>query len=272
MRHAAFRRGQAIASDSRERDRHAEHLAHGGLADHQVPRNGIGLAEELGEDARRRIAEEEAAGQRPGAQAQFVDPPQQEHDEQQDEAFESGFVELARMARLPARHGERPSPRARRSGRRPTSSPLMKLAMRPKNRPDRHRAAIRSPTPKKLSLLRQREQRRSRDHAEQPAMERHAAMPERQDLERMVQIVARLVEQHIAEPAAQHDAEGRPDQEIVDLFRVSGRGLRAARKRGSASRRSDRRYRRARTSGWRSRPIRMATGIEVGKRQRHGQR
>ena len=57
-----------------------------------------------------------------------------------------------------------------------------------------------------------------REHdAEQPAMERHAAMPHRGDLGRVLPEIARLVEQHEAEPAADHDAEGDPEQEIVGL-------------------------------------------------------
>src|SRR4051812_14150906 len=38
---------------------------------------------------------------------------------------------------------------------------------------------------------------------EQAAMKRHAALPYREDLERMRQVMARLVEEHIPEPASE---------------------------------------------------------------------
>ena len=39
----------------------------------------------------------------------------------------------------------------------------------------------------------------------------------------MLKVETEIVEQHIAEPAAEHDAERRPDQEIVDARRVARR-------------------------------------------------
>ena len=54
-------------------------------------------------------------------------------------------------------------------------------------------------------------------HAERAAVERHPAMPQIERLQRVLDVVARLVEQHIADPPAEHDAERRPYQEIVDV-------------------------------------------------------
>ena len=45
----------------------------------------------------------------------------------------------------------------------------------------------------------------------------HPAMPQIERLERVLEVVAGLVEQHIADPPAEHDAERRPYQEIVDV-------------------------------------------------------
>ena len=41
-------------------------------------------------------------------------------------------------------------------------------------------------------------------------------MPDRNDLARIFEIEARVVEQHIADTAAENDAERRPDEKIVD--------------------------------------------------------
>ena len=63
------------------------------------------------------------------------------------------------------------------------------------------------------------------DHTEEAAMERHAALPDLEDGERVGEIMGQI-EQHIAEPAAQHHAEGGPEQEIVELVRRDRRAAR----------------------------------------------
>ena len=74
-----------------------------------------------------------------------------------------------------------------------------------------------------------REQRHRGDHAEQAAVERHAALPDREDLERIGGVVARLVEQHVAEPAADDDAEHAVEQQVLDVAAgPAGRGDTAA--------------------------------------------
>ena len=55
------------------------------------------------------------------------------------------------------------------------------------------------------------------DDAEQSAVEGHATVPHRGNLERVRPEIARLVEQNEAEPAAEHDAERDPQQKIVGL-------------------------------------------------------
>ncbi len=57
-------------------------------------------------------------------------------------------------------------------------------------------------------------------------MERHAALPDLEDGERVGEIMGQIVEQHIAEPAAQHHPEGGPEQEIVELLRRDRRAAR----------------------------------------------
>ena len=47
-------------------------------------------------------------------------------------------------------------------------------------------------------------------------MERHAAAPDGQHVERMGEVVAGLVEQDVADPAAQDDAQRDIEEEVVD--------------------------------------------------------
>ena len=54
-------------------------------------------------------------------------------------------------------------------------------------------------------------------HAQQPAMEGHAALPDGEDLERMRSVIARLVKQHVAEAAAEDDSEHHEKQQVVEL-------------------------------------------------------
>ena len=43
-------------------------------------------------------------------------------------------------------------------------------------------------------------------------------MPQLQDFERVLQVIARLVQQHIPEPAADDHAEHAPEQQVVDIL------------------------------------------------------
>ena len=62
---------------------------------------------------------------------------------------------------------------------------------------------------------------RGEDHrqhyAKQPAVERHAALPDIEDLERVRCVVAGLVEQHVAQASAEDHAEHDEEQQIVEL-------------------------------------------------------
>ena len=49
-------------------------------------------------------------------------------------------------------------------------------------------------------------------------MERHAALPDGEDLERMARVVLGLVEQHVAQAPAEDHAEHGEKQQIVELL------------------------------------------------------
>jgi hypothetical protein len=69
------------------------------------------------------------------------------------------------------------------------------------------------------------------NHAQETAVEGHAAVPHLHDVEWMGEIVQRIVEQHIAKAAANHHAQHRPQEEVVDLRAGHGRRHRAPQRR-----------------------------------------
>src|SRR5262249_4696124 len=60
------------------------------------------------------------------------------------------------------------------------------------------------------------EQEDPNQRADQAAVKGHPAFPDFEYLDRMGEVILRIVEQHIAEPAADDDAEGAIDEQIVD--------------------------------------------------------
>ena len=108
------------------------------------------------------------------------------------EALEPRLVELARMARQ--RPAVREHHRPGHVGGRPHSSPLMKLAIRPKKSPNVHRGGADVEQRQHRDLPPEREDRHGEDGADEAAVERHAAFPEPEEAERVVEEVAGLVE------------------------------------------------------------------------------
>ncbi|MCY1343855.1 hypothetical protein D9M69_298800 [compost metagenome] len=52
------------------------------------------------------------------------------------------------------------------------------------------------------------------DHADQAAVERHAALPHLEDQRRIGDVFLQVVEQHVAQPPADHHAAGHPEHQI----------------------------------------------------------
>src|SRR5689334_12084748 len=59
------------------------------------------------------------------------------------------------------------------------------------------------------------EQHHREDAADEPAMEGHAALPDLNDLRGVSEEEREVVEQHVADAPAEHDAERHPEDEIV---------------------------------------------------------
>src|SRR3989442_9194317 len=57
-------------------------------------------------------------------------------------------------------------------------------------------------------------------HAEKPAVKAHSALPEREHLEGVPEVVKRFVEQNVAEPAAENDAKNTEEKHVVDVARM----------------------------------------------------
>ncbi len=164
---------------------------------------------------------------------------------------------MARQRRPRLREHHRPGQAG--SAKRPHSSPLMKLPMRPAARPGRHARRDQVGDLAGTTAAAVANNAHRDDHAEQAAVERHAALPDREDLERMRGVVAGLVEEHVAEPAADDDAEHAVEQQVLDVAPgpaapayCGRRARRAARNEEQARSRPGRS---GRTSGSRSEPI-----------------
>ena len=99
----------------------------------------------------------------------------------------------------------------------PHSSPLMKLPMRPAARPSGTSGATKSVTSSQRLLRAAREEPQRDQHAEQAAVEAHAALPDVRRSRADARGSTRLVEQHVAEPAAEDHAEHAVEQHVVDV-------------------------------------------------------
>jgi hypothetical protein len=74
--------------------------------------------------------------------------------------------------------------------------------------------------------MRRQKIQRGHGHADQPAVEGHAALPDAQDRQGVGQVSARLVEQRVSHAPADDDAEDDGGQEPLHLRGRHGRGVR----------------------------------------------
>ena len=100
---------------------------------------------------------------------------------------------------------------------RPHNSPLMKLARRPRKSPIGATAVVTSPSERIGKPRRSANSDGGDDAAEHAAVERHAAGPQLENLERVRGEMRKIVEQHVADAAAEDDAERDPDNEVVEV-------------------------------------------------------
>src|SRR5215469_6038807 len=87
-----------------------------------------------------------------------------------------------------------------------------------KKQPDRHRLDDDVGKGEQADSAGAREEYDGERDAERAAMKRHAAAPDIERLYRVSEVISRVVEQHVADAAAEDDAERRPDEKIVDIL------------------------------------------------------
>src|ERR1041384_1201602 len=68
-----------------------------------------------------------------------------------------------------------------------------------------------------------REQRERQHHADESTVKAHSALPQGQNLQWMDEVVRRLVEQNVAETAAENHPEYAVEEHVVDIARVPAR-------------------------------------------------
>ena len=189
---------------------------------------GVRLAEELAGAAGDAVADEEPAGEQPGMRPSPPGLRQQQHDDEQAHAFQKGLVEFAREAggEIDARidHGEGPA-----GWRRATPEfAIDEIGYSAEAEADRRHDRDAVSEAENVDPVPEAEPGDGNGDAQHPAVEAHAALPDGDDAQRMLEEGTGLVEQHVADSSAQNDAERRPGQEIIHLQRRGdgGRPLR----------------------------------------------
>jgi hypothetical protein len=86
----------------------------------------------------------------------------------------------------------------------------MKFPSRPVAKPSGQSGAMKSHV-QPAQVVPPRDEHHRDEHAEKAAVERHPALPHREDLERMRKIVARLVKEQIPEAPAEDHADDRAE-------------------------------------------------------------
>ena len=224
-----------------EHDRHAHHdhrqrqrLAHGqadpvdvkGQPDRvaRADELRIGLAHELHQKTCRAVARKEHARQRPAPFQPAPGEGQPEQQQAQQQPLQPRLVELAGMPRagscdtraiLRGRTGKDHAPGQ-------VGGPAPELGIdeigdtdkeNGRRRGQRHEVGdIAQP---QAGLARHQPDRQH--NPQEPAVKGHAPLPEHRDLQRVLHVVAGPVEQHIAQPPANDDAQDDRGQQVLDL-------------------------------------------------------
>ena len=140
---------------------------------------------------------------------------QQRQHREQHQAFQRRLIELARMARQRPAAGEHHRPG--HVGRAAPQFAVDEIGDAAEEQPDRPDRAGDVAERQDRNAALAREQHHGDHAAGEAAVERHAAVPQLHDLERMRGEMRQIVEQHVAGAAAEDDAERHPQHEIVEV-------------------------------------------------------
>ena len=109
----------------------------------------------------------------------------------------------------------------------------MKLAIRPKNSPDRHAKRHGVADLHRTQVIFAAIEVACEDHAQHAAVEGHAAIPDADDVARIGEIEGGFIKQHIAKTAAEDHTKDDPAEQILDLTWLDRGGVVWARERGA---------------------------------------
>ncbi len=160
--------------------RQRQQLAHRHPVEEQVAAVRVRHAHELDGEAEHAVAEQEQPRRRAARPRPRGEPPQ---DDEQHQALE----ERPRRAAMACSGTPSTTTAQGTSVGLPHSSPLMKLPMRPAPKPIAGSGAVKSNTSASALAAPAGEQRERDQHADQAAVERHAAFPDAQHAERIAE-------------------------------------------------------------------------------------
>src|SRR3569623_521652 len=173
----------------------------------------IGQADKFDEDTAQRIADAEDAGDESGAFQPTEPAGADEDDHEQQQAFEPGLVELARMPRQRFRvGGEDDGPG--KTGRRAIQLAIDEICEADEKNSDRADGAQQIEARQYIAALGAREQPHGDDDADEPAVKAHAAVPKGDDVARVLAVIGEVVKEYVAQAAPQNDADHGPESEI----------------------------------------------------------
>ena len=175
----------------------------------------IGLANELDQEAADSVDEDEGADELARLVARPSLPEHEAEDQEQEQPLERSLVELARMARHRAGIREDDSPG--QAGRRAPKLAVHEIGEATEEQAGRDGAGDVIVETQPIELVAPRQIEDAEADSDHSAVERHAAIPQADDLHRVLEIVVRLVEQDVAEPAPQDHSQGGIEHQIVGV-------------------------------------------------------
>ena len=185
----------------------------------------IRFAEKFGDEAEGAVADQENAGYRAARSRSTAEKPE---NREQRQAFQPDMVKLRRMTRLHvAGLRENHHPRQAGVGDPAPQFAIDEIADPPGGQSERHQRGDEVGDVEPGDPVLARPQTHGGEDAEEATVKRHATLPDGKDLQRVSQVVAGLVEQHLPQAAADDHAEHAVEQQVVQLPDREQAGARA---------------------------------------------
>ena len=186
---------------------------------------GVGFAEELHDEAEQAVEAEKQGEHGPVRPPAWGGPgpgqtPERPEDEEEQDPLESGLVELGGMAGLGAAVREDHAPG--HGGDAAKQLAVDEVAQPAEKKTDRRGDHVQVGGLPEVEAGAAAVKEAGHQRAQAAAVETHAARPDGRDLQRMGQVVARVVEEHVAQAAAEHHPEDQGQVEVVELGQQAG--------------------------------------------------